>query len=107
MRPRLALVPGEPAGVGPELCVRLAQRPTDAYDLITYGDAATLRRMAGLCLKRAPLAQRLRLLGVRVGALSKTGAAGVQEEVGGAASLSSRRPGGKGYLADPYTAPLF
>lgn len=24
--PRLALVPGEPAGVGPELCVRLAQR---------------------------------------------------------------------------------
>ena len=70
-------------------------------------DAATLRRMAGLCLKRAPLAQRLRLLGVRVGALSKTGAAGVQEEVGGAASLFSRRPGGKGHLADPYTAPLF
>jgi len=25
-RPRLALVPGEPAGVGPELCVRAAQR---------------------------------------------------------------------------------
>lgn len=28
--PRLALVPGEPAGVGPELCVRLAQRENPA-----------------------------------------------------------------------------
>lgn len=32
-------------------------------------DAATIRRVAGLCLKRVPLSQRLRLLGVRVGAL--------------------------------------
>lgn len=46
MRPRLALVPGEPAGIGPELCVRLAQRPADAFDLTTFGDAATLRRAA-------------------------------------------------------------
>ena len=46
MRPRLALVPGEPAGVGPELCVRLAQRTPRAHDLITYGDAASLRRAA-------------------------------------------------------------
>ena len=42
MRARLALVPGEPAGVGPELCVRLAQRPADDIDLICFGDAATL-----------------------------------------------------------------
>ena len=34
-------------------------------------DAATVRRTAGLCLKRAPLTQRLRLLGVRVAALSR------------------------------------
>ncbi len=34
-------------------------------------DAAVLRRTAGLCLKRAPLTQRLRLLGVRVAALSR------------------------------------
>ena len=34
-------------------------------------DAAAIRRAAGLCLKRAPLNQRLRLLGVRVGALSR------------------------------------
>ncbi len=46
MRPRLALVPGEPAGVGPELCVRLAQRPAETFDLVAFGDAATLRRAA-------------------------------------------------------------
>lgn len=34
-------------------------------------DAATIRRAAGECLRRAPLEQRLRLLGVRAGALSK------------------------------------
>ncbi len=33
------------------------------------GDAATIRHQAGLCLKRVPLQQRLRLLGVRVGSL--------------------------------------
>ena len=34
-------------------------------------DAQQIRRAAGLCLKRAPLTRRLRLLGVRVGALEK------------------------------------
>ena len=34
-------------------------------------DAATLRRIAGQCLKRVPLQQPLRLLGVRVGALGR------------------------------------
>ncbi len=36
-------------------------------------EAKTIRQIAGLCLKRVPLAQRLRLLGVRVGALAKSG----------------------------------
>ena len=36
------------------------------------GDAQTIRKIAGLCLKRVPLTQRLRLLGVRVGSLMKT-----------------------------------
>jgi DNA polymerase-4 len=36
----------------------------------TYtADAMAIRRVAGLCLRRAPLARRLRLLGVRVGGL--------------------------------------
>jgi len=38
-------------------------------------DAATIRRAAGACLKRVPLDRRIRLLGVRVGALSRPGAA--------------------------------
>lgn len=41
MRPRLALVPGEPAGIGPELCVRLAQRRHDA-DFVAYADPGAL-----------------------------------------------------------------
>ena len=50
MRPlRLALVPGEPAGVGPELCVRLAQR-SRTHALIVHADVGVLadaaRRLA-------------------------------------------------------------
>jgi len=36
-------------------------------------DARRIRRAAGLCLKRAPLEQKLRLLGVRVGSLRRSG----------------------------------
>jgi len=55
-RPRLALVPGEPAGVGPELCVRAAQRAWNT-DLVAYADPRSLRRAAetlGLPLQIAP-----------------------------------------------------
>jgi 4-hydroxythreonine-4-phosphate dehydrogenase len=44
-RPRLALVPGAPAGDGPQLCVRAAQRTWDA-DLAAYGDRDSLQRAA-------------------------------------------------------------
>jgi len=44
--PRLALVPGEPGGIGPELCVRLAQQPRSDCTLLAFGDAATLRAAA-------------------------------------------------------------
>ncbi|WP_050476325.1 DNA polymerase IV [Herbaspirillum rhizosphaerae] len=37
----------------------------------SVADSATIRRAAGECLRRVPLEQRIRLLGVRVGALSK------------------------------------
>ena len=37
------------------------------------GDAMVIRRAAGECLKRVPLDRRIRLLGVRVGALVKPG----------------------------------
>lgn len=36
-------------------------------------DAASIRRHAGLCLKRVDLTRRIRLLGVRVGSLAKVG----------------------------------
>ena len=41
MQPRLALVPGEPAGIGPELCVMLAQHAHPAR-LVAYADPDTL-----------------------------------------------------------------
>src|SRR5688572_26541731 len=45
MRVRLALVPGEPAGIGPELCVRLAQRTWPA-DAVVFADPDTLEAAA-------------------------------------------------------------
>ena len=54
--PRLALVPGEPAGVGPELCVRAAQHHWDAH-LVAFGDPPTLQQAAarlGLPLELLP-----------------------------------------------------
>jgi len=45
LRPRLALVPGEPAGIGPELCVRIAQRPHDAR-IVVLADPNSLLQAA-------------------------------------------------------------
>jgi DNA polymerase-4 len=44
-------------------------------------DAATIRRHAGLCLKRVDLGRRIRLLGVRVGKLVKPGTDGATAAV--------------------------
>ena len=44
-RPRLALVPGEPAGVGPELCARVLASAHPA-ELVVYGDTGVLRDCA-------------------------------------------------------------
>ncbi|HBP01616.1 TPA: 4-hydroxythreonine-4-phosphate dehydrogenase PdxA, partial [Stenotrophomonas maltophilia] len=46
MRPELALVPGEPAGIGPELCVRLVQQPREDCRLLAFADPDTLRAAA-------------------------------------------------------------
>ena len=46
----------------------------------TYtADGATIRKIAGLCLKRVPLHKRLRLLGVRAATLLKAGEASVYQ----------------------------
>jgi DNA polymerase-4 len=44
-------------------------------------DAATIRRAAGECLLRVPLQKRLRLLGVKISALSKPGAVQIAEDM--------------------------
>ena len=61
-------------------------------------DAATIRRTAGLCLKRVPLHQKLRLLGVRVGTL---------ERVGDVPDGPPEPRAGRVREADPHTRPLF
>jgi len=47
-KPRIAVTMGDPAGVGPELCVRLLQNEEIARELtpIVFGDAAVLARVA-------------------------------------------------------------
>jgi len=56
-------------------------------------DAQEIRRFAGLCLKRAPLQKRLRLLGVRVGALCKAEDAALQTTQAGAGTAMPARNG--------------
>ncbi|WP_457318429.1 4-hydroxythreonine-4-phosphate dehydrogenase PdxA [Stenotrophomonas sp. P5_B8] len=46
MIPQLALVPGEPAGIGPELCLRLIQQPRTDCRLLAFADPDTLRAAA-------------------------------------------------------------
>ncbi len=82
--------------------LRYADFKTATRDMtlaLPVADAAAIRRAAGQCLKRAPLQQRLRLLGVRVGALVKAGAV----EAPGPQPARARARG----EVDPYTAPLF
>jgi DNA polymerase-4 len=57
-------------------------------DLATH-DAPTIRRVAGECLKRVPLDRRIRLLGVRVGALTPEDAAETQQDRGSAEATPS------------------
>ena len=54
---RLALTPGEPAGIGPDLCVQLARNPPADVELIAFSDPDLLRERAAaldLPLKLAP-----------------------------------------------------
>jgi len=45
VRPRVALTSGEPAGVGPDLCLAIAQEPLDC-ELVCLGDRALLAERA-------------------------------------------------------------
>ncbi|HJN09030.1 MAG TPA: 4-hydroxythreonine-4-phosphate dehydrogenase PdxA [Pirellulaceae bacterium] len=50
-RPTIAVTMGDPAGIGPEVCLRLLADPivTTACTPIVFGDAAVLRRVARRC----------------------------------------------------------
>ena len=55
--PRLALVPGEPAGIGPELVARLVQKPREDCTYVVFADPDTLTAAAatlGLPLRLLP-----------------------------------------------------
>lgn len=43
---RIALTPGEPAGIGPDLCITLAQQPPARTELVVIADPALLRARA-------------------------------------------------------------
>jgi DNA polymerase-4 len=66
-------------------------------------DAKTIRQAAGLCLKRAPLERRFRLLGVRVGGLSLA----AQTPPGSSAAPHLPTPPNTSLAADAQTLSLF
>ena len=45
---RIALTPGEPAGIGPDLCVQLAQSPPPDVELVVIADPVLLKSRAEL-----------------------------------------------------------
>ena len=53
MTPRLAITTGEPAGIGPDLCLQLAARDFDA-ELVLLGDPTLLRQRARQLGREAP-----------------------------------------------------
>ena len=61
---------------------------------IYTADGATIRQLAGQCLKRVPLDKRLRLLGVRASTLARRGEEPVLEpRAGAAAETRQHKPG--------------
>ena len=104
--PRLALVPGEPAGVGPELCVRLAQRPR-AHALVAFCDTAVLADAAsrlGLALRLVgPDDPDAALPGTRgAGCAGLSGTSGYTALARAAASAAATgRPGAAAGVVDP------
>ena len=72
-------------------------------------DGATIRQLAGQCLKRVPLDKRLRLLGVRASTLARRGVEPVLEPRAGATAETRRRKPGSADGAEGVggTAQLF
>ncbi len=55
---RLVITPGEPAGIGPDICIQVAQRPPDNSELVIVADPDLMRQRAKqleLALELTPL----------------------------------------------------
>ena len=79
--PRIALTPGEPAGIGPDLCVQLAQQ-AHAAELVAVCDPTLLRGSAerlGLLLELLPYAPGSAPVPQRAGTLAVHPAARLRE----------------------------
>ncbi len=97
--PRLLLTAGEPAGIGPELCVRLAAQPLDTTRLAAVGDADWLAHQAdalGLPVRIERLApdapvpvHRAGVLAVRDHPLATTPTPGAPDPANAAAVLAT------------------
>ncbi|MCB1833310.1 MAG: 4-hydroxythreonine-4-phosphate dehydrogenase PdxA [Geminicoccaceae bacterium] len=66
-KPLIAITPGDPCGIGPELAVRLAARPEsqEQADIVLVGDLGVIRegeRAAGIRLELAPVNNPQRVL---------------------------------------------
>ena len=61
MTHRIAITPGEPAGIGPDLCIAIAQRPPSDVELVIVADPKLLENRA------AQLGQPLRLKNFEAG----------------------------------------
>ncbi|MCG8415795.1 MAG: 4-hydroxythreonine-4-phosphate dehydrogenase PdxA [Pseudomonadales bacterium] len=95
---RIAITPGEPAGIGPDLCVALAQNPPPDTELVIVADAGLLRARA------AELNQALQLQSFDPSAPATATAAGTLSiiEVDLAAPVTSGElnPVNSGYVLD-------
>jgi DNA polymerase-4 len=63
-------------------------------------DAQRIRQVAGLCLKRVDLSRRIRLLGVRVGALIKAGTEPLTNDLNTRSKTRAAEPQTLGLFAD-------
>ena len=75
---RVVFDDGRPAGARLRVNLMNGSSTTPVAEDYT-NDAALIRRTAGLCLKRAPLERRLRLLGVKVASLRRIDAPAAED----------------------------
>lgn len=111
--PRLALTPGEPAGIGPDLCIMAAQRPHPA-ELVAIADPDLLAeraRQLGLPLRlipfdpqTAPKAQRAGELHILATPLLQTAVAGELNPANSRYVLETLEHAGQGCLDGRFAA---